>query len=97
MYSLGKFLKMKYYDLLLEGDPNKIYVRSSDADRCIDSASVLVAGLNPPKDRWVWSAELPKWQPIAVHTVPQSDDEVSQHRAKIERPIKDESFQSFFC
>jgi len=70
MYLLGKFLRLRYYHLLLNGDPRKIYARSADIDRCLESAQALLAGLNPARDQWTWSpaGELDGWQPIAVHT-----------------------------
>lgn len=45
---LGKYLKTRYYDRLLDGNPRKLYVRSTDADKCLESAEALIAGLNPP-------------------------------------------------
>lgn len=49
----------------------QIYVRSADADRCIESALANLAGIYPPVGNQVWNRNI-KWQPIAVHTV--SDD-----------------------
>lgn len=79
MYLLGKFLKLRYYHLLLNGNPRKIYVRSADSDKHLESAQSLLAGLNPPKDRWFWSKstnELNNWQPKAVHTTDPSYDDL---------------------
>lgn len=79
MYLLGKFLKLRYYHLLLNGNPRKIYIRSSDSDKCLESAQSLLAGLNPPKNRWFWSkstSELNNWQPKAIHTTDQSYDDL---------------------
>lgn len=79
MYLLGKYLKLRYYQLLLNGDPRKIYIRSADSDRCLESAQALLAGLNPPKDKWVWSqqGELNnQWQPKAVHSAQAADDDL---------------------
>lgn len=79
MYLLGKFLKLRYYHLLLNGNPRKIYIRSADSDRYLESAQSLLAGLNPPKDRWFWSKstnELNNWQPKAIHTTDTSYDDL---------------------
>lgn len=79
MYLLGKFLKLRYYHLLLNGNPRKIYIRSADSDRYLESAQSLLAGLNPPKDRWFWSKstnELNNWQPKAIHTTDPSYDDL---------------------
>lgn len=45
---LGKYLKTRYYSRLLNGNPRKLYVRSADSEKCLESAEALVAGLNPP-------------------------------------------------
>lgn len=80
MYLLGKFLKLRYYHLLLDGNPRKVYARAADLDRHLESAQALLAGLNPPKDDWFWSTtnELNAWQPKAVHsTATEYDDLLS--------------------
>lgn len=80
MYLLGKFLKLRYYHLLLNGNPRKIYARAAALDRHLESAQALLAGLNPPKDSWFWSStnELSEWQPKAVHsTATEYDDLLS--------------------
>lgn len=78
MYLLGKFLKLRYYHLLLNGDPRMVTVRSADSDSSLESAQALLAGLNPPKDSWIWSStgELTNWQPKAVHTTAAADDDL---------------------
>ncbi|XP_054166616.1 prostatic acid phosphatase-like, partial [Oppia nitens] len=76
MFTFGQQLRQRYGNYL--GDsPKNAYIRSSASDRCIESASALIAGLYPPKGRWVWSLidELAKiWQPIAIQTVDKSKD-----------------------
>lgn len=78
MYLLGKFLKLKYYHLLLNGNPRKLHVRSSNEDKCLESAQMLMAGLNPPKDKWIWSttSELENWQPKAIQTTDADSDDL---------------------
>lgn len=71
MYSLGRFLRLKYYQLLLNGNPHLLYARAPDTNLHLESAQALISGLNPPKDQWVWSLEsfdVSNWQPIAIHT-----------------------------
>ncbi|KAJ6666505.1 hypothetical protein lerEdw1_020228 [Lerista edwardsae] len=51
----------------------QIFVRSTDYDRTIMSALATLAGLYPPTGSQIWNPEL-LWQPIPVHTVPQSQD-----------------------
>lgn len=80
MYLLGKYLKLRYYQLLLDGgDPRKVYVRSADSDRCLESAQALMAGLLPPKDKWIWSSQGElnnNWQPKAIHSALAADDDL---------------------
>ena len=71
----------------------QVYVRSTDANRCLMSAQALLAGLYPPNGRqviWLDSYAVPlglnsqewsntiSWQPIPVHAkMPIEDDLVS--------------------
>ena len=86
LYKMGEHLRNHYsnhYSNFL-GDvcnPRSLYVRSSASDRCIESASALLAGLCPPNDRWVWCDGIDsckniaeRWQPIAIQTVDKSLD-----------------------
>lgn len=61
-FELGKLLRRRYGKLIGPGDysPKKIFIQSSDADRCIMSAQCNAAGLYSDSD----------WQPIPVHIVP---------------------------
>uniref|UniRef100_A0A3Q1G0N7 Lysosomal acid phosphatase n=1 Tax=Acanthochromis polyacanthus TaxID=80966 RepID=A0A3Q1G0N7_9TELE len=54
----------------------KILVRSTDYDRTLMSAEANLAGLYPPSGQQIFTPSL-KWQPIPVHTVPQSEERVS--------------------
>jgi len=87
MYLLGKFLKLRYYDRLLNGESQRLFVRSSDADKSLESAQLLVAGLNPPKSGSIWSPEpehelAARWQPKAIHTTDESSDDLLSSRSK---------------
>lgn len=54
----------------------QIFVRSTDYDRTLMSAQANLAGLYPPNGSQVFEPNL-QWQPIPVHTVPQSQERVS--------------------
>lgn len=74
-YELGKFLKRRYGEFL-GGDaysPDKLHVLSSDRDRTINSANLVLAGMFPPHDNQIWNEQL-LWNPIAVHTIPRDID-----------------------
>ncbi|MEQ2269163.1 hypothetical protein XENORESO_000612, partial [Xenotaenia resolanae] len=73
-YELGQFLRTRYKNFLNESYiRHEILVRSTDFDRTLMSALANLAGLYPPKDQQIFSPSL-KWQPIPVHTVPQSEE-----------------------
>ncbi|KAJ8956322.1 hypothetical protein NQ318_015060 [Aromia moschata] len=75
-YELGKWLRNRYSSFLADEYFSKdIYVRSTDVDRTLMSASANLAGLYPPKDAQVWNKKLP-WQPVPVHTIPKTEDQV---------------------
>jgi lysosomal acid phosphatase len=72
-YELGQWLRNRYTGFLNEQyNVDEIYVRSTDVDRTLMSAESNLAGLYPPVNQ-KWNKAL-HWQPIPVHTVPQSDD-----------------------
>lgn len=50
-----------------------MYVLSSDYDRTINSANLVLAGLFPPTGNQIWNDDL-LWQPIAVHSIPKKMD-----------------------
>ena len=58
-YDLGQFLRQRYmkdHQLLNETyHHNQVYIRSSDVDRCVQSAETQLAGLYPPVGRQVWN------------------------------------------
>lgn len=76
-YNLGKFFRERYVvqnKLINEQYRHKdVYIRSSDVERCIESAESQLAGLYPPKGYQVWNDKIP-WQPIPIHTFPKSED-----------------------
>lgn len=88
MYLLGKFLRLRYYQRLLQGNPRRLSVRSENSDKCLESAQALLAGLNPPRDKWLWSTsgqddQLAKeWQPKAVHTTFEHQDDLLSSQTK---------------
>lgn len=50
-----------------------MYAVSSELDRTVNSAALVLAGLFPPKNDQVWNEDL-LWQPIPVFTVPRKTD-----------------------
>jgi lysosomal acid phosphatase len=73
-YELGQYLRQRYGSFLGEEYSEKrLYVQSSDVDRTLMSAQCNLAALFPPKGQEVWNPTLP-WQPIPVHTLPESED-----------------------
>nr|XP_020447945.1 lysosomal acid phosphatase [Monopterus albus] len=73
-YELGQFLRKRYNGFLNKSyDRHEILVRSTDYDRTLMSAEANLAGLYPPSDQQIFTKGV-KWQPIPVHTVPQSED-----------------------
>lgn len=77
MYNLGIYLSERY-GKFLGNSPREVHVRSSGADRCLDSASLVLAGLYRPNGHWKWNDNLGKlWQPIPIQTVPFDKDGVN--------------------
>nr|CAD7429146.1 unnamed protein product [Timema monikensis] len=73
-YLLGKWLRQRYIDFLpAKYDAAYIHIRSTDVDRTLMSAESNLAGLYPPVSNQQISKEL-KWQPIPIHTIPESLD-----------------------
>lgn len=73
-YELGKFLRAKYSKLIgTRYSPQRVYIRSTDEERNLQSAQCNAAGMFPPSGDEVWNKQL-AWQPIPIHTIPLSDD-----------------------
>ncbi|XP_072268418.1 prostatic acid phosphatase-like isoform X2 [Pyxicephalus adspersus] len=73
-YELGKYLRKRYSGFLNETyNRQEVFVRSTDVDRTLMSAQANLAGLFPPTGGQVWDPSI-KWQPIPVHTIPLSND-----------------------
>lgn len=73
-YDLGKWLHQRYRHII--GDKysaGKIYVRSTDVDRTLESAMSNLAGMFPPKNDAVWNENI-FWNPIPIHTVSRRKD-----------------------
>ncbi|XP_027728171.1 prostatic acid phosphatase isoform X1 [Vombatus ursinus] len=75
-YELGTYLKKRYSNFLNSTyHRNKVYVRSTDIDRTLMSAMTNLAALFPPEGSSIWNPKI-LWQPIPVHTVPVSQDQL---------------------
>ncbi|XP_026705144.1 lysosomal acid phosphatase [Athene cunicularia] len=51
----------------------QIFIRSTDCDRTLMSAEANLAGLYPPEGQQMFNPNI-SWQPIPVHTVPESEE-----------------------
>nr|CAD7408913.1 unnamed protein product [Timema cristinae] len=86
-YLLGKWLRQRYIDFLpAKYDAAYIHIRSTDVDRTLMSAESNLAGLYPPVSNQQISKEL-KWQPIPIHTIPESLDYFTQFIAQTASPV----------
>ena len=73
-YILGQWLRIRYFFLLpVRYSPQRIYVRSTDVDRTMESSMANLAGMFPPTAIDKWNSQL-NWNPIPVHVVPESED-----------------------
>lgn len=73
-FELGKYLRARYQKLIGEHySPKKVYIRSTDEERNLQSAAANAAGMFPPTGDEVWNKDL-NWNPIPIHTVPLNDD-----------------------
>lgn len=73
-YNLGKWLRSRYNNLISDKySKDAVFIRSTDVDRTLMSAEADLAGLFPPSQDQVWNPNV-LWQPIPVHTIPESMD-----------------------
>ncbi|KAJ8951125.1 hypothetical protein NQ318_021569 [Aromia moschata] len=71
---LGRWLRTRYQNFLpFTYSEKDIYVRSTDVGRTLMSAEANLAGLYPPVSKEIWDPDI-KWQPIPVHTAPETED-----------------------
>ena len=84
-FELGKWIRKEFYGFLSKKyKADEVRVRSTDTDRTIMSAQLVLAGLFPPKGRQVWLEGL-SWQPIPVHSVPEEMDKILVEQQSCER------------
>jgi hypothetical protein len=79
MNGFGQFLKAKYQGFLNPTyDRSRVFARSTDYDRTLQTANVVLNGLYAPNQdqKWTSDAGLFNWLPIPVHTANLSDDRV---------------------
>lgn len=82
LHELGTWLRHRYGGTAVLHDryhPDDVYIRSTDVDRTLMSASVLASALYPPAagaDQWSPAAVGTLWQPIPVHTTRKHLDDV---------------------
>ncbi|XP_055305423.1 prostatic acid phosphatase-like [Sitodiplosis mosellana] len=76
VYELGKYLRRRYSELIGDSySPKNIYIRSTDFDRTLMSASVLAAAVYPPSGDEIWNDEI-AWQPVPIHTGPLHEEQL---------------------
>lgn len=74
MYSVGRYMRRRYENFLGKS-PKEVLIRSSGSDRCLQSTTLVLAGLYPPQGRWKWNEDLGTlWQPFPIQTVPHPHD-----------------------
>ncbi|VEN39474.1 unnamed protein product [Callosobruchus maculatus] len=73
-YQLGRYLRQRYKTFLSDQyKRQEIEVLSSDVDRTIMSAQLMLAAMYPPTPEDVWLEGFP-WQPIPVHSITKKID-----------------------
>lgn len=71
---------------------NNIYVRSTDSDRALMSASYNMAGMFPPVNHQIWNDAL-MWQAIPIHSVPGKIDHIVSMRRPC--PLYDQTYEAY--
>ncbi|XP_046387697.1 prostatic acid phosphatase-like [Ischnura elegans] len=75
-YALGQFFRRRYGKFLSPlYSKDEVHVRSTDVDRTLMSAESNLAGLYPPQGNQIWEEGI-TWQPIPIHTLPESLDQI---------------------
>ncbi|XP_044291681.1 lysosomal acid phosphatase isoform X1 [Varanus komodoensis] len=75
-WELGQVLRRRYNGFLNASyNRQEIFIRSTDFDRTLMSAEANLAGLYPPEGQQVFNPNV-SWQPIPVHTVPDSVEQL---------------------
>ncbi|NXL74385.1 PPAP phosphatase, partial [Leptocoma aspasia] len=78
-YELGQYIRRRYSHFLSLAYKHfflfflQIYVQSTDCDHTLMSAQASLAGLYPLTEGQIWNPRI-LWQPIPVHTMPLSHD-----------------------
>lgn len=87
-FQLGQWIRARYDGFLSSNySEQEIYVRSTDVDRTLMSAQANLAGLYPPQGYWQWNHNI-DWQPIPIHTVPQTEDYLLSSHADCPRFVQ---------
>lgn len=75
MYELGTNLRKRYQKFFEKENfqTNLIYIRSSDFERTMMSASVFMTGFYPPTKQTKWHPDL-DWTPAAIHVIDRKFD-----------------------
>jgi lysosomal acid phosphatase len=75
VYAQGEWLRSHYHKFVGD-DYSVVYAQSTDVDRSLMTAQIVLAALFPPTS---YQEIIPglKWQPIPVHTTPLKYDDVS--------------------
>ncbi|XP_074961538.1 lysosomal acid phosphatase isoform X3 [Phalacrocorax aristotelis] len=75
-WKLGQALRRRYQGFLSDTyRRQEIFIRSTDCDRTLMSAEANLAGLYPPEGQQMFNPNI-SWQPIPVHTVPESEEKL---------------------
>lgn len=101
-YELGKWLRQRYAGVLNDTYSREdIFVRSTDVDRTLMSASANLAGLFPPVGKDIWNTDL-LWQPIPIHTEHEKHDKIlamkkscAAYDSELERVKHSDDFRTF--
>ncbi|NXT45818.1 PPAP phosphatase, partial [Pluvianellus socialis] len=76
LFELGQYTRERYSNFLNSTyNRQEFYIQSTDYDRTIMSAQSYLSGLFPPTGSQIWNPEL-LWQPIPVHVLQKSTDQV---------------------